>query len=221
MTNSGSKRKPCQPVVAGERFGRLVAVRLVSSTGPAKWDVLCDCGASKTIAARSLRKGSSRSCGCLQRELMAARNATHGRTYTSMYTLWGSMFNRCCRPTHESYPAYGGRGIKICERWKSFENFLADMGERPTPQHSLDRIDVDGDYEPGNVRWATQKEQCRNKRTNRLIEIDGVSRCVSEWCEIFGTPVRRAFGRLQTGWNPIDAVRMAKQPSLRRHYGPR
>lgn len=195
----------------GARFGRLVVLRRESLICGSRWLVLCDCGASKSVAQRSLRSGSVKSCGCLRREKLIQRNATHGRTDTPLYLVWGTMFNRCYRPSHKGYKNYGGRGITVCDRWKSFENFLADMGERPSPTHSLDRIDPNGNYEPGNVRWSTKQEQCRNKRNNRTLVIDGVSKCIADWCDFFGTNKKWAYDRIRRGWSQEDAVRKAKR----------
>jgi hypothetical protein len=116
---------------------------------------------------------------------MGAAGRTHGKSKTAIYAVWRGMWERCTKPDARSYKNYGGRGIKVCERWESFDNFLSDMGERP-PLHTIERIDNDGDYEPGNCRWATRKEQNRNKRQNRLIEHDGVVMCLVEWAERFG-----------------------------------
>jgi hypothetical protein len=117
---------------------------------------------------------------------------------------WRSMRYRCANPSARYYHIYGGRGIKVCDRWlHSFENFALDMGARPTPRHTLDRIDVEGDYSPENCRWATPKEQGRNVRKNINVTIDGVTQCVSAWCEMFGVPATRTIARLHRGW-PIE-----------------
>lgn len=129
----------------------------------------------------------------------------NGRT-TATYTTWNSMFSRCYLPSQDSYPLYGGRGITVCERWKSFERFLEDMGEKPAGM-SLDRIDPDGNYEPGNCRWATAHDQAVNRKCVRLIEHDGQRRAAAEWAQITGIPssaIRTRIDRL--GWSVARAL---------------
>ncbi len=121
------------------------------------------------------------------------------------YSTWRGMRSRCEQPKDGSYRRYGARGIKVCERWKSFANFLSDMGSRPDGA-SIDRIDPDGDYEPGNCRWATLTEQARNKRSVPLYEVDGVKLSVAGWAERLGVPSRLIDNRLRRGWAPRKAI---------------
>lgn len=157
--------------LTGRRFSRLTAIRVAGrdSTGRFEYLCRCDCGQEKTVRGSNLTSGHVKSCGCLLRE--ADQGITHGLSHAPEYIVWLSMKRRCSNPKNESFKYYGGRGIKVCDRWlHSFENFLDDMGSRPSPEHSIDRINVDGDYEPSNCRWATLSEQARNKRTSNHRE---------------------------------------------------
>lgn len=132
---------------------------------------------------------------------------THGMSYTPEHVAWLSMRSRCYRTTDRRYKDYGGRGIRVCGRWlESFQNFFADVGLRPSPKHSIDRIDVNGNYEPGNVRWATAEEQQRNRTDSRLLTAHGETFCMSEWAERLGVPCATIGGRLDRGWSVERAV---------------
>lgn len=159
---------PVSTDITNHRFGRLFAVKAVDRS---RWRFRCDCG-SETVAHKSnVVGGLTRSCGCLRRELSSARRTTHGHTRngrrTKTYASWASMFERCYNPHTKNFPDWGGRGIVVCERWHSFENFFADMGECPAGL-TLDRVDGDGNYRPDNCRWATRTEQNRHKRNIKL-----------------------------------------------------
>jgi hypothetical protein len=155
----------------------------------------------------NLGHGTSRSCGCLKREATVKRLTTHGLSKTPENKIWKEIRARCYRTSSKHYKYYGGRGIKVCEQWKmSFKSFLDDMGFRPSAKHSINRKDNDGDYEPGNCEWATALEQSRNKRTNRIVIIDGEPMCMMEVSLRYGVPYDRLKGRLNAGWSPEKAV---------------
>lgn len=157
--------------ISGQKFGRLSAVQPVRNNKKIKWQCLCDCGKECLVDGVKLRNSETKSCGCLQKELQSQRitkiNFKHGHNkkgqQTSTYRSWISMLHRCRGKNYSDFYRYGGRGITVCERWSKFENFLIDMGERPNGK-TLDRINVNGNYEPNNCRWATLSEQQRNKQ---------------------------------------------------------
>jgi hypothetical protein len=154
--------------LTGQRFGRWQVVRRgENKDNRVAWDCICDCGNTGTVDTRRLVKGRSKSCGCLNREVNTKHGHNPNRGSSSEYNSWHQMKQRCLNPNDKRYADYGGRGIKICERWLDFNNFLEDMGKKPTPKHSIDRIDVDGDYEPSNCKWSDDYEQQRNIRVHR------------------------------------------------------
>lgn len=178
--------------LVGKKFGKLTICSFLEPTiypsGGVKNIALCkcDCGVNIQVILSNIKKGHTKSCGCISKE--KANGTTHGESHKSLeYNSWIGMRNRCCYIKHNRYNLYGGRGIKVCDRWlNSYENFLADMGRKPTPQHSIDRIDVNGNYEPSNCRWATNKEQCNNRKSNRNITYNGVTKSITYWAEHFG-----------------------------------
>jgi streptogramin lyase len=169
------------------------------------WACRCECGASVLVQGKLLRSGNTRSCGCLQRTKASARakvgiTTTHGASrqgeHHRTYKIWAGMLARCRTPTHQAYKWYGARGVKVCGRWGQFENFLADMGAAPE-RMSIERLDVNGDYEPSNCKWATAGEQALNRRTNRRISHEGETWTVTEWAAKLGLNVSTLRYRLR------------------------
>lgn len=163
--------------ITGNRYGMLIVLsrRKIEKNIKPRWKCKCDCGNTSIHFGYDLKKGT-KSCGCLR-----GKSSTHGMSYTRIYKVWRSMIDRCRNQNHHAYKDYGGRGIIVCDRWLiSFENFYADMGSRPDGT-SIDRKNNDGNYEPGNCRWATMKEQSRNKRSTRNITHNGITMTAKEW----------------------------------------
>lgn len=154
----------------GNSYGRLVVTGLSHRNGKVYWECKCSCGNSKVVYGDHLRSGHTKSCGCLHKERLLVQNRIHGKSKTPTFSIWATMKSRCSNPNVDSYPHYGGRGIKVCDRWNdSFVNFLNDMGEKPTGM-SLDRIDNNGGYSRENCKWATMKEQSANTRRKRISQ---------------------------------------------------
>lgn len=200
----------------GERYGRLVVNEIVrrDPRGTVHVRTTCDCGTSSVAILGNIVSGLTRSCGCRRDLAMREANTTHGASHTRLYLAWRNMRLRCENPRHPSFRLYGGRGITVCERWReSFENFRADMGEKPSPAHSIDRINNDAGYSPSNCRWATQSEQMRNTSRTTFIVLDGKRVPAISACETHGVS-RQLFGmRTRAGWDPaVAATRPPKKP---------
>jgi len=156
-------------VKKNDKYNRLTAVRFIKRNKNRKqyWLFHCECGSEKVIEISNVKSGNTKSCGCLQKEVASKQMMVHGMFKTKTYVSWQCMLNRCLNNKYKFYKNYGGRGIKVCDRWKKFENFYEDMRERPSDK-SLDRINNNGNYYKENCRWATDKEQCNNRRNNLL-----------------------------------------------------
>jgi hypothetical protein len=154
----------------------------------------------------SLTSGHTVSCGCHRDAILSGANRTHGKTGTAEHGGWKAMIARCTNPKNRRYHRYGGRGITVCERWRnSFEAFLEDMGPKPSPRHTVDRYpDRDGNYEPGNTRWATPKQQSRNQEKSLFYTHDGQTRSLPEWCEILGIDYQLVYNRLHVSGYSFD-----------------
>lgn len=199
------KLHPNAKDLRGARFGRLVAIEPngKSSTSLA-WRCKCDCGSETTVRAYSLRVGNTKSCGCLAKESARALVRTHGMTHIPEYGIWRGILKRCTQETNINYPTYGGRGIEC--RFRNFEEFISHIGRRPSRRHQVDRIDTNGHYEPGNVRWALSIENNRNRRNNVSICYMGVDRLLVEWSEIVGAKSDTLYARYRKGWPPEEIL---------------
>jgi len=180
------------PVVPGARYGKRVV--LGPGTKPGHWQVRCDCGDEQEIRADGLRTHSA----CTR----CAWTGTHGQSKTPEYRIWSGMITRCYNPNWEHYAHYGGRGITVCPEWRhSFEQFLADMGPRPTPKHSLERVNRDGPYAAGNCRWATHQDQMRNRSNSTFFTHAGRTQTAAAWAEEAGMKTSTFWERLRRGWS--------------------
>ncbi len=194
----------------GQRFGRLVVIgRAPNRPGVSNaiWLCRCDCGNESEVRSAALKNESIRSCGCLGRDHDAiARKTKHGMTSSREYRRWAGIKQRCNNPNDLGYKNYGGRGIRMCDRWNdSFENFLEDMGEAP-PGMSIDRIDNDGDYDPSNCQWATPATQHRNRRNNHRMTARGKTMILWDWHKETGANRSTVLSRLRRGWTDEEAI---------------
>ena len=204
----------------GQKFGRLTVIRRVPGSGT-PWECRCDCGNIKIVTGGNL-VANTKSCGCAARELQSQAKIKHGYNKRGQtrreYRAWNALITRCTNPKAINWHLYGGRGITVCPAWRSsFEEFLAHIGPAPTQKHEIDRIDSDGNYEPGNVRWATHKEQENNRRNNVVLEYDGLSMTQSQWSEKLGIPVPTLSNRLNLlGWTVERALSAPRRPMKRK-----
>ena len=194
--------------MTGMKYGLLTALRPVGSDRQANivWECRCDCGSIIIVNGSSIRQGNTKSCGCFKRSHLIKMCTTHGRCNHPSFKTWKGMFDRCNNPNIPGYKNYGGRGIKVCKRWENIENFIADMGKKPSARHSIDRIDNDGDYMPENCRWATWETQQRNKRDNLVLTHNGKTMCVAAWADETGINRYTLYTRLKRGWTTNRAL---------------
>ncbi|MDX2215526.1 MAG: hypothetical protein SFY66_19840 [Oculatellaceae cyanobacterium bins.114] len=198
-------------VQPGDIFGDWEVIQESQKADRRRRYILCkctDCGKEKEIRLDGLRSGANNKCrGCFMRRLHTTHGCTHNDVVTAEYTAWKNIKKRCNNVRAKEYKNYGGRGIKVCDRWaNSFENFLADMGKRPTKNHSIERIDSDGDYSPENCKWATRGEQNRNMRNNRWITFEGETLVLGDWSERLQIPFTTLHYRLKAGWGVEKAL---------------
>lgn len=201
------KLHPNTKDLSGKRFGKLKVIcvshsrKCVNRRGTVLyWRCLCDCGTECVIPAPSLNSGDASSCGCYRNERLREASLLHGLASSCEFDIWNMMKQRCQNPNNAAFDIYGGRGISVCADWSnSFEMFYRDMGPRPSPDHSLDRIDNDGNYEPGNVQWATRKQQSRNRRTTVIVEHDGRLMSLGELSDLTGISYSKLWQRRKHG----------------------
>lgn len=200
--------------LTGVRVGRWV---VLGYAGESHWRCRCDCGTERDVFTGNLTGKKTLSCGCRKPEATAAAKTTHGLHDSTEYKTWAGMKRRCLNANDASHARYGGAGVSVCQRWAdSFEAFLADMGPKPSPRHTIDRIDNAKGYEPGNCRWATMAEQSRNKRTSRRITFRGVTKVLAEWSREFGLHHSLIQARLRAGWTVERALTTKPRKCRRR-----
>lgn len=200
--------------LTGQKFGRLTVLRRVqdhyypSGRHDVCYECECDCGNTVNVLSIHLRSGHTVSCGCYRVETSRDTFTTHGMTNTRLYSIWKNMRERCFNPNHKNFEIYGGRGITMCHEWvEDFANFAEwSVNNGYTEELTLDRIDVNRNYEPSNCRWVTQKDQCNNTRRNIVVEIDGETKTLKQWCEFYGLKYGTVSSRVKRGWSPKDAV---------------
>jgi hypothetical protein len=191
--------------LVGRRFSRLTVIERDPTARYASWRCRCDCGEITVVRTEQLTGGGTRSCGCLQRDVVRTRNRTHGQTGSSEYTAWRNALARCYNPRNRDFPNYGGRGITMCDRWRSsFDAFVADLGERPVGL-TLERIDTNGPYAPGNCRWASRTEQGNNQRDNVRLTHQAETLTLAEWARRTGVSYDTLHKRMRRGW-PVERV---------------
>lgn len=196
--------------LTGQVFDRLTATKRVkrNKQGQAKWWCQCACGNVTQVLSQDIRTGHTKSCGCLSSRLSAnSGNRTHGMRHSPEYNIWCKMISRCHNPNYPESCYYSERGISVCKEWrKSFLAFYNHIGKRPTSKHSIDRIDNNGNYEPGNVHWATSREQNNNRRNNHLVTLRYWTLTLAQWARFVGIDQRLLYYRIKNGWPPAKAI---------------
>lgn len=190
--------------IVGEPFGRLT---VESYAGGVKWLCVCKCGNRVTVKTGNLRSGNTQSCGCLQRDRVVESLTVHGLSKSKVFASWSSMIQRCTNPNNPAWKDYGGRGITVCERWMTFENFYADMGDLPFAGAQIERKDNNAGYSKDNCKWATRKEECNNRRSCHNITFRGRTQTARQWEEELGLPLKILHSRIKVlGWTETMAL---------------
>jgi hypothetical protein len=192
--------------ITGQKFNMLTAIKYL---GNSKWLFKCDCGIEKTIDSRTVKSKTSatKSCGCLLKRFNFNNKTKHNLSETVEYDAWTALRNRCYNPKNRAYKHYGKRGIIVCERWlESFDNFITDMGNKPSKDHSIDRINVNGNYEPSNCRWATSQEQQDNRTNTRKLTYNNETKTITEWAKCLNIDYALLVSRYNLGWDTKDII---------------
>lgn len=219
--------------LSGKRFGRLTVLGLDHfgrrkawrkdahcwiSVREVFWKCLCDCGKESFVRTFALKEGKIQSCGCLRLERLSKRKRTHGKSQSMLYKRWQNMWTRCTNPKYQFWHHYGGRGITVCERWRSFQNFAEDMGATFQPGLSLDRKETNGNYTPENCRWATALTQTNNSRTNKIVKAFGKTQTAAQWAREAGINPYTFYSRLSHGIQPEAALTKGRLPPRKGTY---
>ncbi len=198
--------------IIGQRFGRLTVLAFSETRRTPKGRALhyftcaCDCGGTVISNSQSIKWGDVRSCGCLRKEVCAAKATIHGKSGHRLYRVWCAMIDRCCNKTNASFRYYGARGIKVCKRWKNFNLFLSDMEHGWRIGLTLERKNNDGGYRPGNVIWASMQAQNKNRRSSQFITFKRVKRTTADWSRSLGGNKGLVLKRIKMGWSVVSAV---------------
>lgn len=205
--------------ITGQRFGCLIALGPIGrKNGAIEWLCACDCGNTATVSVRLLRNGSTKSCGCVAKQLSSVRLTTHGKSRSKIHWIWAGMIQRCGNPNNKNYADYGGRGIRVCDEWKNsfavFHAYVSGLPNFDSENMTLDRIDNNMGYSPDNVRWLPRVQQMRNTRKNVLLTHNGKAQCVSAWAEELEIQSSTLSWRVRAGWSTervlTTPARMAK-----------
>lgn len=203
--------------ITGLVFGKLIVIdkAAIKKGKVIMWVCECECGGRKIARAADLKNGKTKSCGCIIKQVLSDRNTTHGMSGTRIYEIWQGMIKRCTNKKCQYYHLYGGRGIKVCERWKNFKLFYEDTYIGYSEGLSIDRFpNKNGDYEPNNFRWATDEEQATNKRVNHVLEYNGKKQTISQWAKEIGLNQRLIGSRIKRGWTSEMALTLPIQKVL-------
>jgi hypothetical protein len=201
--------------ISGQKFGRITAISHIPKTS--FWICKCECGKEKNIQGSDLRRGFTRSCGCWNSEVSSAK-ATHGKSRTLEYAAWGKAKERCTKPSSKGWKYYGARGIKMHPEWiESFEKFIDYLGPKPGPHYTVDRIDNNGNYEPGNVRWATMETQSNNKRNNVTFYIGNKKWTIARAARHFNVCRSSLQRRIRSGQSPKEAIQILQKFRSKHH----